>query len=54
MTVICPKCAKEQSIWQTVDYPKGWISAHPEIAGMCWTCFLEWQEEQQKKVEEKT
>jgi ssDNA-binding Zn-finger/Zn-ribbon topoisomerase 1 len=53
MTQICPKCGKELRIWEIVDYPPAWIKAHPEIAGMCWTYFLEWQEEQQKKAEEK-
>jgi NMD protein affecting ribosome stability and mRNA decay len=53
MTQICPKCGKEQRFWEIVDYPPAWIKAHPEIAGMCWECFVEWREEQQKKTEEK-
>ena len=47
----CTKCSKPISIWESVDYPQGWIDKHPEIAGMCWQCFLEWKEQNQPKGE---
>ena len=53
MSTICPACKKEISIWEAPQYPAGWLKQHPEIAGMCWECFVEWREEQQKKTEEK-
>ncbi len=49
MTSICPKCGKEQRFWEIVDYPTAWIKAHPEIAGLCLDCHLEWREEQLEK-----
>jgi hypothetical protein len=43
MSEICTKCKKEISIFDMPNYPAGLIKQHPELAGMCWQCFLEWK-----------
>jgi len=50
----CTHCGREIPIREAADYPEGWIEKHPEISGMCWECFLAWQEEHQRKEEGRT